>query len=353
ADWLPPANREVALVLDDLLLADDGPVPWGDEAATHALSGRFGNVFTVNGEPDWSMIAERNEVVRLWITNVASTRTFNVSLPGATMKLLGTDVGLYEREEFVENLVIAPAERLIVDVRFDAPGAVPLVNAVKAVDHVYGGIVAEVDTLGAVTVGDNATAPDHTKEFVTLRANADVTAEVDPHRARLADPPDVELVLTLEVGDLPFPIGPMMRLESIYAHPIEWSGTMPGMNQASTARQVRWILKEPGTGDENEAIAWRFDQGDLVKLRLTSDRTALHAMHHPIHIHGQRMLVLSTNGRPTANMAWKDTVVVPAGGVVDVLVEMSNPGGWMLHCHIAEHLETGMRTVFRVDAGAP
>ena len=40
--------------------------------------------------------------------------------------------------------------------------------------------------------------------------------------------------------------------------------------------------------------------------------------------------------------------LVPVGGTVDLLVEMSNPGKWMMHCHIAEHLATGMMGVFEV-----
>ena len=55
-----------------------------------------------------------------------------------------------------------------------------------------------------------------------------------------------------------------------------------------------------------------------------------------------------SNGVPNENLVWKDTVLVPTGFVVDVLVELSNPGKWMLHCHIAEHIETGMRMVFEV-----
>jgi FtsP/CotA-like multicopper oxidase with cupredoxin domain len=46
---------------------------------------------------------------------------------------------------------------------------------------------------------------------------------------------------------------------------------------------------------------------------------------------------------------WKDTALVPAGGTVDVLVEMSNPGRWMVHCHIAEHLQAGMMMAFDVE----
>ncbi|HEX5726956.1 MAG TPA: multicopper oxidase domain-containing protein, partial [Longimicrobiaceae bacterium] len=58
--------------------------------------------------------------------------------------------------------------------------------------------------------------------------------------------------------------------------------------------------------------------------------------------------VLAVNGVPVTNRAWKDTVLVPVGATVDVLLELSNPGRWMLHCHVSEHLEAGMQTVFAV-----
>ena len=45
--------------------------------------GRFGEVLLVNGETDLSMNAQLGEVVRLYFTNTANTRTFKVALPGA------------------------------------------------------------------------------------------------------------------------------------------------------------------------------------------------------------------------------------------------------------------------------
>jgi FtsP/CotA-like multicopper oxidase with cupredoxin domain len=32
-----------------------------------------------------------------------------------------------------------------------------------------------------------------------------------------------------------------------------------------------------------------------------------------------------------------------------LLIDASNPGEWMLHCHIAEHLEAGMMAVMHVN----
>ena len=61
-------------------------------------------------------------MVRLWLTNTANTRVFNVGLPGARMKLVGGDSGRVEHEEFVSEVVLAPSERAVVDVLFDQPG---------------------------------------------------------------------------------------------------------------------------------------------------------------------------------------------------------------------------------------
>ena len=42
------------------------------------------------------------------------------------MKLVGGDSGHYEREEFVEEVLLAPSERVVVDVLFDEPGELAL-----------------------------------------------------------------------------------------------------------------------------------------------------------------------------------------------------------------------------------
>jgi len=140
-----------------------------------------------------------------------------------------------------------------------------------------------------------------------------------------------------------------MRLDSSYFAPVEWVGSMPNMNWASTSDQVRWVLRDPDTGREDMDIGWTFPRDTLIKLRLVNDRFTLHGMHHPIHAHGQRFLVLAVNGVANQNLVWKDTVLVPAGSVVDILLDASNPGRWMLHCHIAEHLTAGMMTSFTVE----
>ena len=351
--YFGPANREQVLMLDDLLIDAAGLAPFGRDRATHAMMGRFGNLLLVNGEPDYRLTVERGEVVRFFLTNVSNTRTFNVSFGDAPIKLVASDVGKFERQAWVDSVVIAPAERYIVEVRFDEAGEVPFANRVQAIDHVYGNYFVDDAALGAVTVTDTPASPDLGTSFGELRSHPDVAADIEAYRDEFDRPVDHRLLLTLEIDDLPDPLEPLLNLDRSFFNPVEWSGTMPRMNWVTTADRVRWILRDPDTGLENDAIDWRFRRGDVVKIRLRNDRGAVHAMQHPVHIHGQRFLVLSRDGVPNDNLVWKDTTLVPAGSTADLLLELSNPGRWMLHCHIAEHLEAGMKLVFDVGAGPP
>ncbi|HEX5830600.1 MAG TPA: multicopper oxidase domain-containing protein [Gemmatimonadaceae bacterium] len=246
-------------------------------------------------------------------------------------------------------MVLAPAERYIVHARFDTAGTAALVNRVQALDHLYGRFFHETDTLGLVRVSGRVATPGPGARFRLLRRDTAAAAEIARYRHHRDRPPDRSLVLTLETRDLPFVTRQLMQLDSAYFAPVEWSGTMPHMNWASTTAQVRWVVRDAATGRENMDAKWTFQRGEVIKLRLANERRAFHAMQHPIHIHGQRFLVVAVNGVANDNLAWKDTVLVPAGSTVDLLLELSNPGRWMLHCHIAEHLTADMMMAFTVQ----
>ena len=352
-DAYGPVNGEEVLALDDLLMADDGRlIPWGEEHTTHALMGRFGNVMLVNGRTDHRLEVDRGSVVRFYLTNVANSRTFNVQFGDARVKLVASDVGRFEREQWVESVVIAPAERYVAEVHFEEAGEVAVTNTIQAVNHFRGEFYPHVDTLSLVTVTDEAVDEDHAESFATLRTHDDVVDDIDHYREHFDRPPDHELVTGLHVRNLPLPIVQSMEADSLYVPPMEWNDAMPMMNWHSTGSQVTWTLRDAETGRENEEIQWSFRQGDVIKLRIFNDPDTFHPMNHPIHIHGQRFLVVSRDGLPQENLVWKDTAILPVGSTMDLLVEMSNPGDWMIHCHIAEHLEAGMMFDFTVEERA-
>jgi len=346
AGYLAPVNREQVLMLDDLLVGDDGLTPWGADAPTHALMGRFGNVMLVNGEPKYELTVKRGEIVRFYLTNASNARLFNLSFPGTRMKVVASDVGKFEHEEWVSSVALAPAERYVVDVEFARTGRTALVNRIQALDHMFGTFSPVADTLGSVRVTDVSASPSYGAAFARLRRNDDVANELAPFRSLFDAPPSHSLVLTMRTRGLPAAVSNM--LIGINA-PVEWNDGMAMMNWIATGKEVTWVLRDPATGKENMDVDWHFRVGQVAKIRVFNDPSSSHAMHHPLHLHGQRFLVVSRDGVPATNLVWKDTAIIPAGETVDLLVDMANPGRWMIHCHIAEHLGAGMMGVFTVD----
>ncbi len=351
-----PVDHEDYLVLDDHLIGPEGPVPYGLQSPIHALMGRFGNRILVNGTERWEVDARPGQTLRLHLTNAAAVRPFNLSVPGRSLKLQGSDVGALPETVEVENVVVAPAERWVVDLHLPEPGRYVIENRVQGLDHMGGRFFSRVDTVGVLRVEGEVVAEAADRQAAMERPTRREGAlrEVSElQAAHLERDPDRTLILDLRVGDLPFPLDPLLSWESTFRPPVEWEGAMPDMDWLVSGDQVDWILRDVETGRENMEIDWRFEVGDRVKLRLVNRRDTLHPMHHPIHLHGQRFLVLSVDGVPVEHPSWKDTVLVPVGSVVDLVVEMDNPGPWMLHCHISEHLESGMMAVIQVGNAGP
>jgi FtsP/CotA-like multicopper oxidase with cupredoxin domain len=133
------------------------------------------------------------------------------------------------------------------------------------------------------------------------------------------------------------------------AEGIEWEDDMVEVNRLTTTATMHWKFLDRTSGTDSPAIDWQFTVGERVKLRLVNEMDSDHPMHHPFHLHGAgRFLVLARDGVAEPNLVWKDTVLVRTGQVVDILFDVSNPGLWMAHCHIAEHMQSGMMFSFNV-----
>src|SRR4051794_15588719 len=175
-----PAHRELAVTLDDILIEDGKVAEFLREDTTYAAMGRFGNTMLAAGEADLQLEAKRGEVVRFYFTNTANTRVFKAAFAGARMKLVGGDSGRCEHERFVDDVTLAPSERVIVDVLFDAAGEVVLEHRTPETTY----------PLGTITVADEADDPAPGLAFDALRDNAEFGAlreQIAPYRDAEAD----------------------------------------------------------------------------------------------------------------------------------------------------------------------
>ena len=355
AAYWSPVNQEVPLMLSDMLLNSDGSiVPFDKKTTDHTLMGRYGNVLLVNGQTNYQLQAKTGEVIRLYLTNVANARPFNIAISGAKIKLVGGDNGKYEQETFVDSVILGPSERAIIDVVFEKPGQYTLQH--KTPQKTY--------SLGTITVTSQTATPSFASQFNTLRTNQDVIQSIDPFRLSFTKMPDKNLALVIDMMGM----GNMMSNQSARSHmmsdgsmmgggqmmmgssgPIEWEDDMAMMSGGSNAQSIEWKIIDQATSKANMDITWQFKVGDKVKVKIFNDPKSMHPMQHPIHFHGQRFLVVSKNGITNNNLVWKDTTLVGSGETVELLIDMSNPGMWMAHCHIAEHLEDGMMFNFKVN----
>ena len=188
-EYWPPAHREVLLTLDDVLLEGGRIAPFDPDHTTYSAMGRFGNLLLVGGEPEISMSARPGEVVRFYLTNTANTRVFNVVLRGARMKLVGGDSGRCEHEQLVESVILAPSERVVVDVLFDAEGQAALEHSTP--ERTY--------HLGSVEVGGEPADTAPTAAFGRLRTNPEMVAERERVAAYLDAEPDKTIELVAEM----------------------------------------------------------------------------------------------------------------------------------------------------------
>lgn len=351
-NYWDPVNKEISLFLDDILI-ENGKINLSKTEVGHTLMGRYGNVMLVNGETNYSLSVKKGEVDRFYITNSANARPFNFAIVGAKLKLVGADGGAYEKDTWQDSVTIGPSERAIIEVLFDKNGSFAIQN--KTPDKVY--------TLGTVNVSNDPVQVSYSSPFNQLKTHSQITQSIDSLRSYFDKVPDKNLKLSVTMSGEPMQMqgsmggvhmmsnGQMMGGMTMSESPdgIEWNDNNNMQGSMFNTSNVKWSIIDQDTGKENENIEWTLKKDVPVKIRIFNDPNSMHPMQHPIHFHGQQFLVLAIDGIPQTNLVWKDTVLVPSGRTVDILLNPTNPGTWMAHCHIAEHLTDGMMFKFKVE----
>src|SRR5437879_3126611 len=105
--------------------------------------------------------------------------------------------------------------------------------------------------------------------------------------------------------------------------------------------EFNWLTFNGKSGPANTPLIVR--HGERVRIRLIN----LGMDHHPIHLHGHQFVVTGTEGGRQPQSTWGpgNTVLVGVAQSRDVEFVASNPGDWMLHCHLPHHMMNQMSSM--------
>lgn len=340
-DW---GTRDLPLMLTDKQVDAGNAIVYKDNADDW-----IGNRVLANWSPE-PVLEVEPALYRFRIVNVANARMLRPSfLHGDTplpMRLIGTDGGLLDRPWPIDDLFLAPAQR--VDVLVDFGGLKPGTRVIlRSLDYVAmenedesGAFMpdAMADHPGAVMMGDAlelmlfqvCEAP---AVCTTRPAAASTNANTVPERlSSLPPPPDTR----------DWPVRPL-RLS---------------MDSAGT-----WLINDRNFHVDGHDSAFEVKRGSREVWEI---RNSMTSMPHPIHIHGVQFRVVSRSispqdirarkvtaeGLTPQDLGFNDTVVIWPGEIVRIAIDFSQPFSgtqrYMLHCHNLEHEDMGMMLTFAV-----
>lgn len=299
-DPLPKSLPEKLIVLGDNRFLPDGSLDFPDRRSPQGIvdenNGREGPVIFVNGQITPTITIRPGEVQRWRVVNASASRIYRLALQGQTLLQIGTDGGLFEKPEEVNEILLANSERVEFLVRGTGkPGS-----------------VAMFQTLPYDRYSPQTRPADwnHPRDLLTLKYSTET-----PLRP-MAIPAKLRTI-------------PVLDTTKATAHrTISFS---QGLINGKVMDMSRVDVTAPLSATE----IWEVE--NLV------------GMDHPFHLHGFQFQVLDRNGKPEKDRRWKDTVNVPKHETVRFVVKYNDyPGLWMFHCHILDHEDHGMMAVLEV-----
>jgi FtsP/CotA-like multicopper oxidase with cupredoxin domain len=249
------------------------------------------------GEP---LRVQSGQRILMHLLNASASQIHRVALSGHSFQVIALDGNPVPTPQAVDEIEIAPGERVDAIMEMNQPG-VWILGELRAAARQSGlGIVVEYANQKQRA---RWLPPPKTRWDYTIFGKTALGASA-PHPA-----PD-------ETIDMVFEKVP---------------GGHRGINH--------WLVNGKEYPHEREFV---FRQGRRYRLVFhnRSDDS------HPLHMHRHSFELVELNGRPSAGIQ-KDTVVVPAFGRATVDLVADQPGLTLFHCHIQQHMDFGFMALFR------
>lgn len=291
----PDFDQDLLLLIRNWQLNADGSFGPLSIKRYAARQGTPGQTFTVNGSTQAEFRIPAGSSVRLRLLNADNTWHYELALEGAEAQLLALDAHPILPQPF-RGYQLGPGMR------------------------------ADIGLIAPPTPG----------KTLLLRHRHQVLA-----RIHIVEPagPERQSLPTLPRNPL---AEPDLANAQPYAFSFEWDAASD-----EQGRSLFWNLKGPKAQrpayctNANLLASLELGKSYLFSLRNNTQYP------HPIHLHGHAFKVLDSDKR-TLTPHFADTVVLQGHEQLRIAFVADNPGVWMFHCHVIEHMAMGLAGMLAV-----
>ena len=265
-----------------------------------AREGTRGRLTTINGEPNPTLELPAGQVVRLRLINLDNTVTYRLNLPGGEARIYALDGNPVQPRPLGKEYWLGPGMRI--DLALKVPAA-----------------------------GQELSLRNGPLRLATLKGSASNEAPGDWPPALPANPvaePNLAKAETLRFN-------------------FEWAAALASPADEAAGRYKYWQINGQAWDINDKTCADR----PIATLKLGGHYIfVLRNMaqyQHPIHLHGMSFKVLDSD-RKRIIPYFTDTYLLGKNETARIAFVADNPGVWMFHCHVIDHMETGLMAAIEV-----
>jgi len=294
---LQPFDADIPLVIKKWRIGDNGEFLQLSIPRKAARMGTPGTWQTINNKQDPVYDIPAGGAIRLRLANLDNTLTYDLLIDHDNVKYLAYDGMPLNPIRDQQEYPVGPGMRV------DA------------------GLIAPTEVGKEISI--YRTRGSHKEQLCRLRT----VASNHPPRTTIPTLPANPIAL------------PDVATAELQHFTFDWSGAVSPKGEAG--KPSFWAInKIPWQGLAEGKIP-----PPLTKLKLGNsyifelENTSQY--HHPIHMHGVVFTVLSSDKREIKPYQ-ADTVMLGKYETIRIGFVADNPGNWMYHCHLIEHMKTGL-----------
>ncbi|MEZ4631273.1 MAG: multicopper oxidase family protein [Deinococcales bacterium] len=327
---------EVLWVLKDISSLRNGFIP--EATMMDMMMGREGDVISLNGEIGIGVGLEHPQC-RLKLLNASNARFYRLHIPNAKLWLLATDGHYLSQAKPVEELLITPGERYELLVELPEAGRYGLEMLPYNRSPEMGMMGMSQMPSMSLSSDQNNMHEQHMQHMQHMQ-----------HNMTNPDTPNTSVLGYLELNT--HQEGKKLDFEA--ANTILKDLAPPALKLEDVTTTREFIFSEDmmalqflinGQSFDHMRIDTQVNLGDVELWRIINTT----GMDHSFHLHVYPFQLYRQQDESLNEIIVKDTVNVPAGQSVEVLVAFRDFAGKTLyHCHVVEHEDLGMMGLLEV-----